>query len=282
MSSATYARSVSPGAGIDRRVTPRVGARLPVQMKLAGQPSPLRLVTCDVGSGGVCVESPFRFELAAVQRIVIEAPGLLVEAAAAGRWQKPCATRQVNLSGIQLLDVPKPQRTGLWDLVNHRAAELAQFLAESGEFDFGCEEDAVDVALATRANEVPPGVTVFPLDSGSDRAGTLCIVHSGAVVLEGRARGARVLVQRVGPGGLFGGLPALAERPEVLSAMAEERTLLLEIDPYTVGYLRRARPYAADALVRAVLRTHARTIEHLLERLADGTREQGTALRSGA
>lgn len=256
---------------LERRLSPRTAARLPVQLYCEGLSGGLQAVTNDVGTGGVCVQTRCLLATASIRRLVVDLPDGPAELNAQGRWQRETAEGQ--LTGICFIDPDKSAQRRLREFVYTRAAELADFLVERTALSDLSLDEGLDLALFTRFAEFSPRQLIYRQEATDTAAGSSFIVYEGTVILKGyRSKGQPVAVGRIGVGGLFGGLPVLAGVPPVTSAYAEAASILLEIDSYTFRYLQDAKPWVARRLQRALISAEAANLRALVERLGNDRR----------
>jgi CRP-like cAMP-binding protein len=129
------------------------------------------------------------------------------------------------------------------------------------------------VALLSRFTEARPGTYVC--HEGDLRLGqdSIYVVVSGRVVLE--AAGAReheLELEVIREGGVFGGLPLIADVPPPLSAVASSDVTLLEIDRNAFRYLERSKPAVAHRIGRIVVAKNVGHLRAAVERLTSRRR----------
>lgn len=261
-------RSGSAGSHHEVRGSGRVGSDLPVEIHLSDLPAPLPARSRDIGVGGICIATPTVFALKSVRRAVIGLPSGPLALDAEGVWQFDASADDVVLSGLAFLDPPAESIETLSNLVLESGRALARFLyAHSDLKDFGLEE-VLGLAQITRFRDVPAGRSVFRQDTTHQGEDSIFIVARGGVALEAHPRrGREVVLARLGPGRLFGGLPLLGPLTHAESAVAESDTRLLEIDRDAFRYLENARPWLAQRLALAVIRAHAARLHEMLARV---------------
>jgi CRP-like cAMP-binding protein len=175
-----------------------------------------------------------------------------------------------HLTGIQFVDPEPAERRRLWEVVQRQSAQLSRFLDESPDLEDLDLDETMDLARATRLREVPRGRRLYGEETWRPGEDSVFVVIRGTVAIDARRHRARdVWLERVEPGGLFGGLPLIAKIPHVESATAEADLQLLEIDRFTFRYLEWTRPQIARAIARGVMRKQARHLSDLIRRVAD-------------
>jgi len=262
-----------PGAApshFELRGDARVGTDLPVQIHLSELPAPLPARARDIGVGGVCVATPTMFSLKSVRRVVIGMPSGPVTLDAEGRWQYDANADDLVLSGLAFSHTPPEIVDVLSGFVLENGRALARFLyAESDLRDFGLEE-VLGLAQITRFRDVAAGRCLYREGTSREGEDSVFVVARGAVTVLARARGAReVPLAQLGPGQLLGGLPLVADTPHPETASADVDTRLLEVDREAFRYLERSRPWLAQRLAGAVVRTYARRLHDMLGRIRD-------------
>lgn len=251
----------------ERRGSPRVAASLRVQLYCSGLPGPLEATTRDVGSGGVCVETPSPFDLSAVRRAVIDMPDASLTCKLEGCWQRPALGRGGILSGLRFVELEPEARGRVWRFVHTRAVELSEFLrdrARLGELDL---DAGLDLALTTRVVEFSAGTWIYRQGAEDPAQCSAFVVYNGRVGLVASSRAGReVFLGRAEAGEIFGGLPLVSQLPQPESAVAEQNVVLLEIDSAAWGYLARMKPETAAQLARALVARQVTHLEGLIER----------------
>lgn len=252
----------------ERRVAPRVAARLHAQLCCDDLPCGLRGVIRDVGPGGLCVETLSPFALSSLRSVQIALPGGTREIAARGLWQRANGANSGMLTGLCFEQPRRDHEEELRAYVHEAIMELSLFLQSSPDLTELRVDDAVNVACSTRMAEFANGALIYTQGTLGTRGDSLFVVQAGAVVLEARQRARSVHLQTVGPGGLFAGVALLTDQPHLESAVARGAVTLLEIDAYTLGYLEAANPSVARHLVQCLVRSRARQLESLIERIS--------------
>ncbi len=252
----------------EAHATPRMAACVPVRLHLEGLPGPLAARSRDIGTGGVCVETGSPFALSSVERIVLDLPTGKMAFAAKGSWQRAPIVGDGLLTGVQFIS-PNPEEIHLlWDFVQVQAKERARFLHEGSELGTLSLDDALEIALRTRVRQVPAGRWIYR--QGSAGEDSVFMVLSGTVAFEiPSRRDPPIRLKPIGVGGVFGGLPLLAEISHAESALAETDTQLLEIPRYTFRHFERTKPLLARCVTRALIRRQASHLTELAERVAD-------------
>lgn len=253
---------------IERRLSPRVAARLPVELYCEGLSGGLRAVTRDVGTGGICVLARNLIATGSIRRLVLDLPDGPTELKVEGRWQRDTGAGQ--LTGICFTDLDKQAEHRLWHFVHTRAAEIAGFLTERTALSDLSVDEGLDLALFTRLADFSPRQRIYKQEAAAESS---FIIYEGAVVLKGyRSKGRPVTVRRIGVGDLFGGFPVMAGVPHVTSAYAETASILLEIDSFAFRYLQDAKPWVARHLQRALIGAEAENLRALIEHLGGSGR----------
>jgi hypothetical protein len=225
-----------------------------VTLQLDGfEPLPARAV--DIGPSGICVSTHSRFALSSLKSVSFPLADRNATLPAAGRWQRPDNSGVSFVSGITFLDVAADVAHDLRLFVFGAALQIATFLLEETDLA-GLEiDDAIDTALLTRAADYAVGRRIYEQGKFRTRGDSVFIVEKGLVVLEVDApRAGRLVLDRIGKGGIFAGLPLISETPHAESAIAATDLRLIEIDPYNFASLETTRPRVARALYRSISR----------------------------
>jgi len=260
----------SAGWSRERRVAPRVAARLHVELFCEGLPCGLRGIVRDVGTGGLCVETLSPFALASLRKVQVAFPHRLVEVAARGLWQRASGAGSGVLTGMRFEGLTSNGEDELRTFVHETVLALSQFLRASPDLKELRMDDAVSVACSTRMAEFSNGTRIYEQGTAGTRGDSLFVVERGVVHLEARQGARAVRLQTVERGCLFAGVTLLTGHPHVESATAQGAVTLLEIDPYTLGYLEAAKPAVARSLVHCLVRSRAGQLESLIGRVAAG------------
>jgi hypothetical protein len=252
------------------RVDPRIGADFAVEVVCHDLPAPLVGRTRDLGIGGVCLATPSVFSCRSVRRVVLRLPDGRMVLDARGLWQKPEHGESAILTGLAFVS-PSEEAVGrLWNVVLDGGKELARFLYGDSDLAKLSVDEAVGLAHASRWRNVPTGRYIYRGDAKQSGTASIFVVHTGAVALQLRVRGAiDHTIERLGPGRLFGGLPLIAEGLPSESALAATDVRLLEIHEGAFRYLCAAKPWLAQRLAEAVTQTYARRAGALLARLGN-------------
>jgi len=254
----------------ERRVAPRVAARLEVELRLSEGPSALMARSCDIGAGGMCVETQGPFALTSLREISIRLPDGSMTLQAKGCSQRIDSFGVGHFTGVEFVDPDPAKRQRLWEVVHRQSVQLSRFLDESpdlGDLDL---DEALELARATRLRAVPCGRRLYGEETWRPGEDSVFVVVRGTVAIDARSHRARdVWLERVEPGGLFGGLPLVAKMPHVESATAEADLELLEIDRFTFRYLEWTKPQIARAIGCGVMRKQARHLSDLIRRMAE-------------
>lgn len=260
---------------VDRRTAPRTRTRLPVQVSLRGLPGPLTGRAVDIGPSGICVATPSRLPIRDVASIAFSLDGGRIEVAAEGRWQRLDNTGRGFVAGLMFRDVEAGLARRLRRFVYESALETASFMLDASALAGLALDDAVDAALLTRSASYPVGQRIYGQGGLRTRGDSLFIVEKGTVVLEVRAPGTGpVVVSRIGEGGVFAGLPLLAETPHAETAIAETEVDLIEIEPFSFATLDQMRPRVGRRMIRAALQQRA-----AMSRTLDGRERRGERAR---
>ncbi len=264
-------RTFRPSQGsIEGRHDPRVGVDLPVDIYSGSFAGPLPGRTRDVGLGGICAATGALIAAKSIQRIVLKLPDGPLEMEAEGVWQRDSGEDSAVLTGIAFVRPDDAARDRLWELVVNRAKDVARFLhARSDLATLGIEE-AMGVSQVSRQRMVAAGKSLYRQDSHEAGQDSIYLITAGRISLQVRVRDAReTTLDSLGPGRLFGGLPLITGEPHAESAVADRDSELIEIDRSSWRYLTTAKPWLAQRLAEAVVRSYARRIREVLVRWRD-------------
>jgi CRP-like cAMP-binding protein len=256
----------------EARTAPRVACTLMGEMQLGGMGKiPCRLR--DVGTGGVCVQTPSPFAMSSLRSLTMHLPGESLTVDIEGCWQREASLERAIFTGLRFTRPDAPDRERIRKFVEQSAQELTNFLQNNSDLrDLGLDE-ALDVALASRLREAASGM--FICREGHPRAGddSLFALMRGTVTLAATGnREHEIEVERVTPGGIFGGVPLIADVPSPVSAVAATDVTLLELDRAAFRYLERAKPLVAHRLARSIAACQVAQFRSLVLRLADQSR----------
>jgi CRP-like cAMP-binding protein len=258
-------------AVVEARATPRVSADFPLRIWSRDLSGPLDARTRDLSVGGVCVATKSPFSFKSVRRIGLQLGDESLELEAEGRWQSESHSDDAVLTGVSFVR-PEPRHVQrLWDVVHDAGKQLARFIYDGSELcDLGAD-DADSLAQVTRARQISAGRLVYRQDMVRPGDDSIFLVQRGRVSLVSRICDGRDLtVERLGAGGLVGGLPLIAGVPNAESAWADEDSALLEISRSAFSYLRLAKPLVAQRLAQSVARCFVRRQRTLVERAVRG------------
>jgi len=264
-------RSENP---LEMRATPRVATNLSAQLAIASLPGLLDCRLRDLGTGGACVQTASPFPLEPLRRLMLPLSDGPLTVDVEGCWQRETLLEGAVLTGMRFLEVDQDALKRIRQFVQESANRLTAFLQEESELS-GLEfDEAIDVALLSRLGEARPGTYIF--HEGDLRLGqdSIYVLVSGRVVLE--AAGAReheLALEVIHTGGVFGGLPLIADVPPPLSAVAATDITLLEIDRNAFRYLERSKPSVAHRLSRIVTAKNVAHLRSAIERLTSPRRE---------
>ena len=252
---------------LELRAHPRVGADFPVRIHSLDFPIPLEGRTRDLSIDGACVATSSPFAVKSVQRIEICLPQQTLLLETEGCWQRDEPADDLVMTGVCFLDVARDDMEALWSTILASGQQLARFLYErSAVHELGLEE-AMGLAQVTRYRRIEAGRTLYRQDTCEDGEDSIFLVTHGRVALQVRVRGARELdFADLGPGDLFGGFPLVADLAHTESAVAETDACLLEIDRTAYRYLCTARPWLAQRLSTALVRTAALRLRRIYVR----------------
>ena len=255
---------------LEARVTPRVGADLPVELRSSEFPGGLPGRTRDLSVGGTCIATASPFNIKSINQIVIMLPDRSsLTLSCAGCWQReePCA--ELMLTGISFEYLSESDLDSIWDFVLESGKYLARFLLEKSEFHELGIDDAMSLSQMTRYRDIPIGHSLYRQNTNEPGQDSIYLLIEGTVTLEFRVRDARdVEFERLQPGQFFGGLPILADVPHAESATTATDVRLLEIDRQAFQYIRTAKPWLGYRLGSAMLRISTRRLSAIMNRVS--------------
>ena len=162
-----------------------------------------------------------------------------------------------------------------------RAAETAAFLGSRPPFDAVGADDLARIAAATETETVPQGKTIF--SQGAGPVEYLWMVRTGSVEVRHDGR----VLDRLGPGELFGQASMISGLPTGFEARAAEDTVCLRIPADAVRPLL-ARPDVLRFVTSSIVSDESRLVSTIgSEGLAPGAgtiveRAAGTLIRGPA
>jgi len=223
----------------------------------------------DLSVDGACIALRAGIAIGSVHGVSLRLPRGRVDLPAKGRWQLTSDTEGLVLTGISFDGALDAQARKLNKFVQNAAGEQAEFLGECDGFSDLCTDDLMSIAQASRYRCVPHGACIYRQGDSNPRDRSVFLIKEGSVSLVHRVKDARnVELTRLGRGGVFGGrgFPLIAESPNVESAIAAQRTVLVEITGPSFDYLRMARPIIGYRVIAVVAEMYAARVARLLER----------------
>lgn len=250
---------------LEARSDPRVAVDFPVELLGSDFLTPLPGHARDVGVGGLCVATRSMFSLKSVRRVVMHLPQGELKLAVEGRWQADSDSEDCFLTGIAF-DEPEPTAVRmLWDLVNRASNELAQFLHQQAFLRCLGVDEAMGIAQISRLRRVPNYRCIYHQHRRTPGDDSLFFLRGGAVTLHHRFGEANdVTFATLAPGSVFGGLPFVADVPNLESATACGTSVLIELTRAAYTHLRLARPLLAHRLTEIAVRCHSEHVTNLL------------------
>jgi CRP-like cAMP-binding protein len=150
--------------------------------------------------------------------------------------------------------------------VNDARKELGLFLFDRSDLSDLPADDVTSLAECSRYRLVAARRRIYQQDECQPGDDSIFVVLRGEASLRVRLGKRReVILERLTPGSLFGGLPAVADLPNQESAVADSQVTLLEISRTSCTYLHFARPLLAQRLARIVTRAQLRRSHRSVE-----------------
>ncbi len=256
--------------GRDSRGAARVGADLPVQLHGTDFRGTLPARSRDLSAGGICIATPSAFVLKSVRRVTLDLPSGPLTLQAEGRWQRDELSEGVVLSGLEFVEPPPDAVEALNRLIFETGRSLAQFLSTESELRGLGLEEILGLAHITRFRDVTAGATIYRQDTAHPGEDSIFVVARGSVIVQVRARGvSEVMLARLGPGQIFGGMPLVGGISHADSAVADTDVRIIEINQDSFRYLKTARPSLAEGLAFAVTHAYRRRLMDALARVQD-------------
>ena len=251
---------------LEARTQPRVGVDFPAAVFSGDFSGALAASARDISVDGVCLATPSMFSFKSIRRVRLDLAGGPLELNAEGRWQSGSTGDDSIITGVKFTNPDKRAVSQLWSVVNAASKELALFLFDRSDLSDLCADDATSLADFSRYRMVSARRRIYRQDERRPGDDSIFVVLRGEVSLMAQLGNHReVILERLGPGSLFGGLPAVADLPNQESAVADSQTTLLEISRTSCTYLRVARPLLAQRLAHIVTRAQLRRSHRLVE-----------------
>jgi len=252
---------------LEARIHPRVAADLAVDLYSREFAGPLRARTRDLSVNGACVATPSIVSARSIDQIVLHFDRESIRIHVEGRWQSDSPSEGSVLVGLAFDQLDNATSGRLWNFVQSTGSSLAQFLSQCATFGEFSSDELISIAYMSRFQRLQSGRTIYmPSFRDTD---SIFIVWEGQVGLHLRLRqGEELTLCRLGPGGLFGGLPLIANMPNLEMATAASNLRLLEISRGPFSYARLAKPILAQRLTQVVARGYAERVGQLLKLLA--------------
>jgi CRP-like cAMP-binding protein len=259
---------------MEMRSTPRVATSVPARLAIASLPGLLDCRLRDIGTGGACLQTLSPFPLEPLRRISLQLGQASLTLDVEGCWQRETLLERAVLTGVKFLHVSPDDLKRIREFVQESANKLTTFFQERSELGVLDLDELIDIVLLSRLREAQPGTYIF--HEGKQQLGqdSIYVIVSGKVVLE--AAGARqheLELEFIREGGIFGGLPLIADVPPPLSAVASSDVSLLEIDRNAFRYLERAKPSVAHRISRVVIAKSVGHLRSLIDRLTSPKRK---------
>lgn len=260
----------SDGSPFEMRSSPRVAVNLAAELHTSMGSLACRLR--DVGTGGVCVQTPSPFTMGSLRRITIRLPEAPLTVEAEGCWQRESPLERAILTGVRFTELGADEALRLRKFIEHCVSQLVEFLQASPHLPDLSLDEAIDLALASRLRDTTPGTWVCrpapPHEPPVAPDSIFLIVRGGILLGVSHERlGQPTVIDQLGPGSLFGGTQLVADFPSPFSAIASHEVSLLELDPSAFHYLDRAKPLVARRLARAITSRHLRYVRILADRV---------------
>lgn len=254
---------------LEMRNSPRVATSVPAEIQLVGQPGTIPCRLRDIGTGGVCVQTPSPFSYKSLCSVVIHLPGSPLTVDVEGSWQRDATLERAILTGARFLKLERHDGQRIRKFVEQSAAELTDFLQNQSQLYNLDLDEALDIALSSRLREATAGTWICT--EGGTRPGedSFFIVIKGVVVLVASVgREGDTEVERVVGGGFFGGVPLISDAGPPLSSVAHSDVTMLELDRNVFSFLERAKPFVARRLCRAIVGRQVGHLRSLVSHLA--------------
>jgi len=257
----------------ERRVDARIGSRARVEIFALGMPAAISGWTCDIGPGGVCVETESPVGIDGARRLSLHLEGESLELKVRCRWQREAPGRSGVLSGLQFESLEAAAARAIWRHIYLVAQEVAQFIVSCSSLSDLAFDWAVELALHTRLVHFARGEWIYRQGAFGTRGDSAFLVREGRVTVDVRnADAATVLEEELGVGRIFGGAPMVANLAHLETAISAVDTILIEIDPFTLDHLQVIHPDAARIVTQSLI---ARYLENF-RALSVAARPQGT------
>jgi hypothetical protein len=258
------------GSALGRRALPRVAISFPVRLRVTGLAGSLEARARDVGAGGVCVATLSLFAVRDLRGVTLLTPNGRVDLDAEARWQHEVSGEDGFFTGVRFLEVPEEPLELLQDLVHQRSKSLSRWFSQQPDLPGLGAQDALELAQVTRLREARSGGLLYRQGIPED---SIFVVTRGEIVFEFRTpRHRKLIVGRVGPGQLLGGLGLVANALPGETAIVDRDVSLLEISRGAFENLQMASPALAFQLASLVVSGQLRRMETALGRWADGER----------
>jgi hypothetical protein len=251
---------------LEARAEPRVGVDFPVQVFSGDFSGPLSARARDISVDGVCVATTSMLSFNAIRRLRLDLASGPLELNAEGRWQTDATSDDSTLTGVKFTDPDKGAVSQLWSVVNDARKELGLFLFERSDLSDLSADDVTSLADCSRYRLVAARRRIYQQDECQPGDDSIFVVLRGEASLRVRLGKRReTILERLTPGSLFGGLPAVADLPNQESAVADSQVTLLEISRTSCTYLHFARPLLAQRLARIITRAQLRRSHRSVE-----------------
>lgn len=253
------------GALLEARSDTRVAVDLPLRIFSGDFSGALRGTARDLSVGGICVATTSRICVKSIRRVQLDLASGPMDLAAEGRWQSETSD-DCALTGVRFLDPNKNDTLRLFGIVHDASREVGQFLFDRSDLAELCADQVTSLADCSRYRHIAARRRIFREEECKPGDDSIFLVMRGEVSLSARLGTRRdVLLERLKPGNLFGGLPAVADLPNQESATADVACVLLEISRQSYSYMRLAKPLLAQRLAQIITRGQLRRSKKLVE-----------------
>lgn len=252
------------------RGDPRIGADYSAALYTGDFSGSLEARTRDLSVGGCCVVTASPFAFKSVRRLRLMLPDGPLEIEAEGRWQQTLDGDDVVMTGLSFYQPGDEVIDRLWDVVLDGGKKLARFLYSGSQLRTIGVDGALGLAQISRMRDLAPGKTIYRQGEERGKQCSIFVIESGSITLSIRVRNVRdVVMEQIGPGAVFGGLPILAGTPALETATTESHVRMLELDDRALRYLGRAKPWLARTLSEIVTAAYVERLHRFLERIED-------------
>ena len=247
----------------ERRDDPRVAVALSATVSSSDFLHPLEVQVRDLSAGGACIATSAPLGTQGIHQLRIETTGKPLELPAEGLWLEK--HQGAHYVGMRFAPLPRSDERALMQIVSEASQSVVEFLVFESALQGIGRGEALALANTSRMRTIDTGTWLYRQDTPSADGDCVFLVLDGEIRLNKRLRHRTHQLVDLGRGCVFGGFPALAGMKPPESAVANEATTLLELDPAAISYLLQHSPWLTHRLTQSIVSGYADRMDRFLE-----------------